>query len=119
MKNRIKKLGIIIAFSFSILSCAGQPVRFGELSEPKYDVTKPKIVSSSACGFQLLLLIPINVNSRARLAYDSLVEQAGPDYVVKNIKVQEKWYYALIGTVYCTEFEGTAYPRVLTTGTGT
>jgi hypothetical protein len=113
MNIKMKRFGIIIALCLVITSCAGQPVKFNELSEQKYDATKPKMVTASACGFQLLLVIPININTRARLAFDSLISKAGVDYVVKDIKVQEKWYYALIGTVYCTEFEGTAYPKIL------
>ena len=52
---------------------------------------------------------------RMELAYDSLMSQAEGDYVT-DIKVREKWTYAFVGTVYCTELEATAYPRLSASG---
>jgi len=107
------RLGMMIALFIATASCVGQTVKFDGLAEQKYDITKPKDVTASACGFQLLLLIPINTNSRAHRAYDNLIREAGPSYVVRDVKVQETWYYAAVGTVYCTEFEAIAYPKII------
>lgn len=104
---------ILVAFCFSAAGCAGKPVKFASVAEQKYDLSKGRPVHSQACGFQLLLLIPINTNGRAQQAYEALTAQAGPDAVLTDIKVQEKWFYGFVGTGYCTRLEGTAYPKLL------
>jgi hypothetical protein len=57
-----------------------------------------------------LLLIPINTNTRATRAYESLRRQAGED-VIADVKIQESWFYGFVGTGYCTALQATAYPR--------
>jgi len=104
---------ILLAFCFSAAGCAGKPVNFASVAEQKYDLSKGRPVHSQACGFQLFLLIPINTNGRAHQAYDALLTQAGPDSVLTDIKVQEKWFYGFVGTGYCTVMTGTAYPKLL------
>jgi len=61
---------------------------------------------------QLLLFIPIGVNSRLERAYDALKPEAGGSPLV-DIEVAERWTYGLVGTQYCTALRG----RVLTQGT--
>jgi len=110
----LSKMLILMAFCLLVSGCAGKQVKFTTPdNQQQYDFSKGKSLTAQSCGFQLLLLIPINVNRRAHQAYESLLEQAGPDAMVTDIKVQEKWFYAFVGTVYCTEMEGTAYPKVL------
>ena len=117
---RIMRLGIILAFCIATAGCVGETVKFNTAPDQKYEVTKGQTVMSDACGFQLLLVIPIDINDRAQRAYEDLVRKAGRDYVVANIRVQERWYWAFVGTVYCTELEAMAYPKtVVSTGTVT
>jgi hypothetical protein len=82
-------------------------------SEPpkNIDRTKGRPISASACGYQLIQLIPISTNNRQQRAYDSLKAQAGPDFIGDVIET-EKWYYGLIGSVYCTELEAKSYPKL-------
>jgi len=103
----------LLILSLASTGCTGAPVRFQALGENKYDTTKGKAVTGSACGFQLLLVLPININSQHQRAYDELLNDAGTGYYVTDIKVQEKWWYAFVGTVYCTNLEAMAYPYQL------
>jgi hypothetical protein len=32
------------------------------------------------------------------------------DYLT-DVRVQERWYYAFVGTAYCTEMQAMAYPK--------
>jgi len=104
----------------ALVACASAPVTFHSMKDQPYDATKGRTVSGSACGFQLLLWFPILTNHRAELAYNELMVKAGPDYVT-DVKVRERWIYAFIGTVYCTEIEATAYPKLslMSTPSGT
>ena len=96
-----------------LASCEGTPVKldqpFDASVEQKYDMSKGRTATARACGFQLFLFIPIVTNQRASFAYRNLKTQAGNGYLT-DIRVQETWTYAYVGTLYCTIMEGTIYP---------
>ena len=94
-----------------LAACNSVPVQLGPDPNVKYESAKPRQISAEACGFQLLLFIPIAINTRAVKAYRALQAQAGGDYIT-DVKVTESWIYAFVGTVYCTGLEATAYPRI-------
>ena len=114
MKRSIKFMTVFVFMAiFCMASCAGKPINVGDLDEqPEVSAIelKKRTLSASASGFQLLLLIPININDRHERAYEILRGQAGSDYIT-DIKIKESWTYALVGTVYTTTIEATAYPR--------
>ena len=91
-----------------LTACAGNPVSIGTRLN---DGTPPKgverTIKAEACGFQLLLFIPISINGRAERAYQELEEQAGGDFIT-DVQIQERWTYALVGTVYCTSLRAKA-----------
>jgi hypothetical protein len=62
-------------------------------------------ISAQACGFQLLLFIPLGVNSRQERAWQSMREQAGGKPIV-DVEVEEGWTYGFVGTGYCTRMRG-------------
>jgi hypothetical protein len=95
--------------------CVGSPITFKSLTDVKYDATKGRTVKGSACGFQLLLFIPISINDRYERAYALLLIDAGPGYYVTDIKVSESWWYGLVGTGYCTDLSAVAYPQLTVT----
>jgi hypothetical protein len=101
--------GFLAAALASAFGCASEPVRIAAPSGP-LNFSQGRPVSGSACGFQLLYFIPIEVNSRASRAYSELQSFAGRD-VLTDVRVTERWFYGLVGTGYCTEMTGTAYPR--------
>lgn len=111
----IKKLVffILIIALFSA-GCAGNPVKLESFQQPvnlaEIDFSKGRQITASAGGFQLLLLIPISINSRHMRAFEKLKAQAGNDFIT-DIKIQEAWTYAFVGTVYTTTITATAYPR--------
>ena len=111
--NHITVIGLVVV-SLLLAGCSGAPMRTGvanqRIDTANIDYSKGRRVSASASGFQLLLLIPISINSRQERAYRSLLSQAGGDYVT-DIKIEESWTYALVGTVYKTTIDAMAYPQ--------
>ncbi|MBU4257715.1 MAG: hypothetical protein KKI12_03320 [Proteobacteria bacterium] len=116
--KKLIRLTILVVFIavFFIAGCAGKPIRVGtvdqQLDNTNIDFTRGRSISASASGFQLLLFIPININNRHERAYQILCGQAGNDYIT-DIKIQESWTYAFVGTVYSTTIKAMAYPRKL------
>lgn len=107
------KRTILISSLAILTACSGTPAHLGSTTAdvPKdIDFSKGRPISASACGFQLLLLIPIAVNNRMQNANEELIEKAHGDYI-SDVKITESWKYAFVGTVYCTELSATAYPR--------
>jgi len=108
---RKTRWGALLAFFIVCAGCTGVPVNFNAMPEQPHDTTRGRAVESSACGFQLLLVIPISINDRAERAYNQLTGAAGGDYVT-DIRVNETWTYAFVGTMYCTEMHAMAYPKM-------
>jgi len=111
--NKIKTL--TIAFVFLLLSgCAGKPIHLGATNQhvdlETVDLEKGRDLSATASGFQLLLLIPININDRHDRAFQQLRGQAGNDYIT-DIKIQESWAWGFVGTIYKTTIVAKAYPK--------
>jgi hypothetical protein len=110
---RIGFAGLAVA-SLLLAACSGSPIKTGDANQQidtaRVDFSKGRKISASASGFQLLLLIPININDRHERAFQALLGQAGGDYVT-DIKIGESWTYALVGTVYKTTIEAMAYPQ--------
>lgn len=111
MRMTLKSIAAAVAMVATLAACSGTPVKFGPMTGGKYDASRGRQITAEACGFQLLLVIPINTNNRAERAFRSLRNQAGNDFVT-DVKVRERWTYAFVGTVYCTAMEATAYPRL-------
>lgn len=109
----MKKFATPLLLSLCVLlsACAGPAVKMGNVSSlEQIDTSKGEKLTASASGFQLLLFIPIAINSRQQSAYQSLLEQAG-DRLLTDVKVTESWSYAFVGTVHTTTIEATAYPK--------
>jgi hypothetical protein len=105
----LRKFGLVSALVSVLGACSGNPMRLGSPADERYDPTMSRKIEAEACGFQLFLFIPISNNNRAARAYRLLRERAGNDYIT-NVKVQESWYYALVGTTYCTALRADVYP---------
>mgnify|MGYP001609766191 FL=1 len=105
-------LFIMLALLIVNIGCSGVPVKIDSFPKRSIDTTKGRVIRAQACGFQLLLLIPIMINGRQARAYQYLLMNAGGDYIT-NVKVKESWTYGLVGTIYCTELEATAYPYMV------
>jgi len=112
MKFASKKIGpafccMILALASS--GCVGTKVHFDDISLEKADLTRGRVIESSCSGFQLLCLIPIEINDRQSDAYMRLKQAAGSDFIT-DVKITESWTWAYIGTVHKTRFIATAYP---------
>ena len=103
----------VLLTSLALAGCTGKPAPLTAASHQaslaSVDMTRGRAISASASGFQLLLFIPISINDRHERALQQLRAQAGRDYI-SDVKVEESWTYALVGTVYTTRLVATAYP---------
>ena len=115
MKTSIRILRLLIILIAMILAgCTGTPIQVGTGTQQQnletIDFSQGRHLTGEASGFQLLLFIPIGINSRHEGAYSKLLAKAGGDYLT-DVKIKESWIYALVGTVYITTIEATAYPK--------
>ena len=76
--------------------------------QPPAQYTTATTARGSGCGMNLFGLIPIAVNDRAQRAYDEALQTSGATSLT-DVKVTERWYYAYVGDVFCTDIEGVGY----------
>ncbi len=81
------------------------PDQYQKIGEAKGTACGSMLIDGTAYNF-----IPILLNDRVERAYSDLLANAGPEYYVTDIQVSERWTYAFVGTVYCTDLQATAYP---------
>jgi len=113
MNASLMKRFAALAAAATLAGCAGAPVNFSQRSvtdRAQVDVKQGRKISAQASGFQLLLFIPIGINGRQANAYEALLKEAGDD-ALSDITITESWSYGLVGTVYTTRIEATAYPK--------
>ena len=110
-ESKMKIIALLLAGSCQLLSgCTGTPVTLKSYSAKEISLANSRPISAEACGFQLLLFIPISTNTRLERAFSELQEKAGND-LIANLGINESWTYALVGTVYCTKLDAIAYQK--------
>lgn len=111
MKTSMRNPFLLLAVASMLLGgCAGDPVRLNAFPAKEVALESGRPVSGEACGFQLLLFIPIMTNSRLERAMERVQIKAGSDSIA-NLSVEESWWYGFVGTTYCTKLEATAYKK--------
>lgn len=101
----LRVLAVLIPTLLS--SCSSAPLAVGTRGDAPAAVGTGRVIEAEACGFQLLLFIPISINNRAERAYRDLERQANGD-TITDVQVRERWIYAFVGTNYCTAFRAKA-----------
>jgi len=86
---RTLKLTIAILLTYFFVGCSGKPITFKSVDPKAYEhvLQKGRTISGEAGGFQLLLLIPININDRHERALALLKAQADGDYIT-DVKIK-------------------------------
>ena len=107
--RRARAIGVA-CLAMCSLACASGSIQLGSPVSENYDTSRSRVIETGACGFMLLALIPFRVASSLERAHADLLKQARGDYVT-NIRIGTHWIYAFVGTVHCTDIEGTAYSR--------
>ncbi|MHC5210870.1 MAG: hypothetical protein ACYTG2_09150 [Planctomycetota bacterium] len=102
---------LALTLAVGCLGCAGTAVRIPNVPARTYDASKGRRVTAESTGFQLLLWIPIGINERHQKCYDDLERQA-PGHFITDVKIQDSWTYAFVGTLYSVKMEATAFPYV-------
>jgi hypothetical protein len=90
-----------------LTACAGTPVPLGTRTSDAVVAGRATPITAEACGFQLLLFIPIRINDRQARAYNALKAQA-PGATITDVRIKESWSYGFVGTSYCTQLLATA-----------
>lgn len=106
----LKPLLLLGIATLALAGCAGDPVKLNSLQTKDIVQGSERTISGEACGFQLLLFIPIMTNSRLERAMEQLQLKAGGDSIA-NVSIQESWWYGLVGTTYCTNLQAKAYKK--------
>ena len=109
--NQFLNKTIVTAIIVSLCGCAGTKIHFPSVQPETLDLTKGRQITTASSGFQLLLLIPIGINGRQAKAYSKLQAAAGQDQIA-DVKIEESWTWALVGTVYKTKLTAMAYPAL-------
>jgi len=107
--NKIYIYVIMVMVVITLFGCSSVPVIINDVPTKPVDYSKRREISGKACGFQLLLVIPISINDRQHRAYTQIAAAAGGDYVT-DVEIEDSWFYGLVGTGYCTEIKAKAYP---------
>ncbi|MBS1142691.1 MAG: hypothetical protein H6R14_97 [Proteobacteria bacterium] len=107
MKTLTQRLTLAGATLALLAGCAGQAVQLGSRVSGPIPTGQSRVITAEACGFQLLLFIPIAINGRMASAYEELERQAAGDFIT-DVEVQERWGYRFVGTQYCTELRAKA-----------
>lgn len=109
--NTFSKI-LLAILVMTLFGCSGYPVKVESVTDSTtIDKTRGRKIYAQASGFQLFLVIPIQINSRHERAYGALMNAAGGDSIA-DLNVKESWTYALVGTLYTTTMEATVYPKI-------
>lgn len=110
--KQVLSIAMIAMMTMSFTGCAGTPITFKSVDPKSYANLKDqgRNIKGQASGFMLLFLIAININNRHESAYGQLLAQASGEYIT-DIKIEESWTYALVGTLYTTTITATGYPK--------
>jgi len=100
----------LIAISLVLSGCSGSPVTIKSVQAKDIVMANNREIRSEACGFQLLLFIPININNRLERALEDL-QQKTKNEEIAHVSIEEEWVYWLVGTEYCTTLRATAYQK--------
>jgi hypothetical protein len=92
------------------MGCTSRTASLGSPLSQAFDAARGRPISARGCGFMAGDFIPIVIHSRVERAQRALLAKAGDDYVT-DVRLEERWIFAFVGTVHCTEIFATAYPR--------
>ncbi len=95
---------LIIAMAFA--GCVSSPQKLSTVVKPA-SYKELGTCEDSSCSFLLLGIIPFGFGSLPENAYQYAISSKGADGLINPV-ISESWYYAVIGTVYCTRVSGTA-----------
>jgi len=101
----VRRFLILSAIALAVGGCTGRLTPVAPEPPKGYVLGSP--TKGSACGVLVLGVLPAGVNGRAERAYRAALENGGDGLV--DTTVRDRWYYAYIGAVLCTDVEGTTY----------
>ncbi len=106
LRQRLASVALT-ALACSAASCVGQTAMVAPLPLQQGAVVDAGPTQASACGLLLFNVLPLGTNDRASRAYGYAVA-AAKAVALTDTSVQDRWYFALIGTVLCCDISGRA-----------
>ena len=103
---RRRRFVLLMTLATLCAACTGPLTKIAPQPPAQYSMTTTG--RGSACGFNLFGVIPIAVNDRGQRAYGQALKTSGGTGLT-DVKVTERWYYAYVGNIFCTEIEGMGY----------
>ena len=104
----------VVCMVAMLAACQGVPIKLSTDTTPVAYNANVSTVEAKSCGFQLLMLIPINVNKRHARAWSTLQMRAH-GAALTDVKVMDEWFWAGVGTIYCTTLSATASSGMIVT----
>ena len=100
--------GLMLAACFAA-GCSSRMVNVAPLPPTEYSEIGPS--SGEACGLLLFSMFPMSMNDRVERAYAQALQRVEGTSLTDTV-LTDRWYFALLGPVVCTQVEGLALRRV-------
>ena len=112
--SNLFKVIFLTVFAVYFTGCAGKPVSFTSVDPKLYADKKAegRTISGEASGFQLLLFIPMGLNSRSERAYENALKSVPGATSLINVTYSEDWYWWIIGTAKSVTVTGDAIREI-------
>jgi hypothetical protein len=110
IRSEIRVRLLAAGAALGMAGCISGPVELGSPPSSAYDMSRPRTLSSSSCGFILFAVLPLNLHNGVQRANEALLAQASGDYVT-DVKIGSSWVYAFVGTVHCVQMQALAFPK--------
>ena len=110
LRPHMRALPILLA-GLALAGCASDPAMVAPAAKAGYQDLGP--AQGSACGSLLIIataynFIPAGLNSRVERAYSDALQSVPGATSLINVKMQENWYWFVLGTMRCVTVTGEA-----------
>ncbi|WP_211254781.1 hypothetical protein [Nevskia soli] len=110
LRPRRRTLAALCA-GLALAGCASDPVMVAPAAKAGFRNLGP--AEGSACGSLLIIataynFIPAGLNSRVERAYANALQSVPGATSLINVKMQENWYWFVLGTMRCVTITGEA-----------
>ncbi len=103
----MKALAPLLAALFAC-ACAGTPAALGPREPIAFDPDDRIDYSTTECGAQVLILLPVFTNDRVPRALAEIRSRA-PGRYIANVRLRERWLWLVFGELLCTDVVAATY----------
>jgi hypothetical protein len=104
-------LWLAVVFTVALIGCASELTTVVPRLPEKFEPLGR--ASGTACGSMLIdgtayNFLPVMLNSRVERAYQKALESVPGSTALKDVRLEENWFWWVIGTARCTTITGEA-----------